>query len=76
MLSWKTRPHVIFGPFFGTKRWITFERKKISKLANKVLEKRQRRESVPYYKTRALAIWKLKGKENSENEHRRSRFKT
>ena len=59
-----------FGPFFGTKRWIIFERKKISKIANKLLEKRQRRGSVPNFKTRALAVWKLKGKENCENEHR------
>ena len=66
----KTRPHIIFGPFFGTKRWITFERKKISKIANKVLAKRHRRGSVPNFKTRALAVWKLKGKENCENEHR------
>ena len=69
-LCWKTRPHVIFGPFFGTKRWIPLERKMISKIANKVLEKRQRRGSVPNFKTRALAVWKLKGKENCENEHR------
>ena len=67
---WKTRPHVIFGPFFGTKRWITFEWKKISKIANKILEKRQRRGSVPNFKTRTLAVWKLKGKENCESEHR------
>ena len=69
-LCWKTRPHVNFGPFFGTKRWITFERKKISKIANKVLEKRQRRESVPIFKSKAFAVRKLKGKENWENEHR------
>ena len=69
-LCWKTRPLVIFGLFFGTKRWKTFERKKISKIANIVLEKRQRRGSVPNFKTRALAIWKLKGKENCENERR------
>ena len=59
-----------FWPFFGTKRWITLELKKISKIANKVLEKRQRRGSVPNFKTRALAVWKLKGKENCKNEHR------
>ena len=69
-LCWKARPHVIFGPFFGTKRWITFERKKISKIANKVLEKRQWRGSVPNFETKALVVWKLKGKENCENEHR------
>ena len=68
-LCWKTRLHVIFGTFFGTTRWITFERKKISKIANKVLEKRQRRGSVPNFKTRALAVWKLKGKENGGRAH-------
>ena len=69
-LCWKTRPHVNFGPFFGAKRWITFEPKKISKIANKVLEKRQLRGSVPNFKARTLAVYKLKGKENCENEHR------
>ena len=63
-------PACHFGPIFGTKRWITFEWKKISKIANTVLEKRQRRGSVPNFKTSALAVWKLKGKENCENEHR------
>ena len=66
----KTRLHVNFGPFFGTKRWISLERHKISKVANKVLEKRQRRGRVPNFKTKALAVWKLQGKENCENEHR------
>ena len=60
----------IFGPLFGTKQWITLERKNTSKIANNILEKRQRRGSVPNFKTRALAVWKLKGKENCENEHR------
>ena len=57
---WKTRSHVIFGKFFGTKRWITLEWKKISKIANSVLEKRKRRGSVPNFRTRALAVWKEK----------------
>ena len=66
----KNTPACHFRHIFGTKQWITLERKKISKIANKVLEKRQRRQSVPNFKTRALAVWKLKGKENCENEHR------
>ena len=41
-----------------------------TKIANKVLEKRQLRESVPNFKTKALAVQKLKGKEKCENEHR------
>ena len=69
-LCWKTRPHVNFGPFFGTKEWITLERIMLSKIANRILEKRQRRGSVPNFKTKALAVQKLKGKENCENEHR------
>ena len=43
---------------------------KISKLTNKVLEKRQLRESVPDFKTKALAIRTFEGKEKCENEHR------
>ena len=67
---WKTRLHVNFGPFFGTKRWITLGRKNVYKIANRVLDKRQLKGSVPNFKTKALAVWKLKGKENCENEHR------
>ena len=59
-LCWKTRPHVNFGPFFGTQRWITLDRNKISKIANKVLEKRQLRGSGPNFKTKALAVRKLR----------------
>ena len=67
----KNTPACNFWPIFRYKRWITLERKKlISKIANTVLEKRQRRGSVPNFKTMALAVWKLKGKENCENEHR------
>ena len=58
----KNTPHVNFGPFFGAKRWITLERKKISKIANKELEKRQLIESVANFKTKALAVRKLKRK--------------
>ena len=35
-LWWKTCPHVNFGPFFGTKRWVTLEQHKISKIANNI----------------------------------------
>ena len=35
-----------------------------------MLEKRPLRGSVPNFKTNALADWKLKGRENCENEHR------
>ena len=35
-----------------------------------VLEKRQLRASVPTFKNKALAVRKLKGKGNCENEHR------
>ena len=42
----------------------------ISKIANTVLEKRQLRGSVPNFKTKALAVRKLKGKEICENERR------
>ena len=70
MLCWKTRSHVNFGPFFGTKRWITLERNKISKIAKEVLEKWQLRGSVPNFKAKALAVRKVKGKENCENEPR------
>ena len=69
-LCWETRPRVNFGPFFGTKRWIPLERNKISKIANRVLEQRQLRRSVPNFKTKASAVRKLKGKGNCENEHR------
>ena len=44
--------------------------KSLTKIANKVLERRQLRGSLPNFKTKALAIQKLKGKENCENEHR------
>ena len=69
-LCWKTHPHVKFGPFFGTKRWITLEQNKILKIANNLLESRQLRGVEPNFKTKALAVRKLKGKENCENEHR------
>ena len=59
----------ISAHFFGAKRSITLERK-ISKIANKVLDKRWLRGSVPNFKTKALAVRKLKGKENCENELR------
>ena len=39
-----------------TARLSTVDRKKISKFANKVLEKRQRRRSVPNVKIRAIAV--------------------
>ena len=39
-------------------------------MANKVLEKRPLRGSVPTFKTKALAVRKLKRKENCESEHR------
>ena len=41
----------------------------MSKIGNKVLENRQLRGSAPNIKTKALAVQKLKGKENCENEH-------
>ena len=44
--------------------------KKISKIADKVMGKRQLRGSVPNFKSKALAVQKLKGKENCKNEHR------
>ena len=49
-----------FWPIF---RYKTFERNKISKFANNILERRQLRGSVPNFKTKALAIRKLKGNE-------------
>ena len=61
-LYWKTRPHVNFAPFFGTKRWITLEQNNISKITNKVLENKQLRGSMPNSKANALVVWKLKGK--------------
>ena len=42
----------------------------ISKIADKVLEKRWERESEPNFETKASAVRKLKGKENWESEHR------
>ena len=44
--------------------------KKISKIADMVLEKRWERGSGPNFKTKASAVRKLKGKENWENGHR------
>ena len=49
---------------------VTLEENKISKIANKVLEKRPLKGRVPNFKTKALAVRKLKGKENCENEDR------
>ena len=68
----KNTPANQFWPIFRYKQWITLERNKISNIAKKVLEEKQRRRSVdlPNFKTKALAIWKSKGKENCENEHR------
>ena len=56
----------ILAHFFGTKRRITPERNNITKIANKVLEERPLRESVPDFETKALAVRKSKGKENCE----------
>ena len=43
----------------------------LSQSANKVLEKKkQRRKSVPNFKTKAFAVRKLKEEEKCENEHR------
>ena len=65
-------PACQFWPIFCTKRWKTLERHDISKIANKILENRQLRGSVPNFKTKALAVWKIKGKENWENKHRKT----
>ena len=67
----KNTPACHFWPVFLYKTVNNFwTKKKISKIANKVLEKRQRRGSVLNFKTRALVVWTLKGKQNCENEHR------
>ena len=66
-LCWITRLHVIFGPFFGTKRWIALELKRYQKSLTRYWRKDNGEEVC---QTRAVAAWKLKGKENCENEHR------
>ena len=61
-----------FSCSFGSHKLLHFNLNlyMLSKTANKVLEKRQLRGSMPNFKTKALAVWKLKGKENCEDEHR------
>ena len=66
----KNTPACQFWPIFWYKTVNNSWTKQDIKIANKVLEKRQLRRSVPNFKTKALAVWKLKGKENWENEHR------
>ena len=69
----KNRPACRIWPFLkniGTKLWRTLARKRKSNIANKVLEKKQWRGSLPNCKTKALAFGKFKGKENCENAYR------
>ena len=62
----KNTPACQIGPILGTKRWLSLKRRQMSKIANKLLEKGQLRGNVPNFRTKALAIPKLKGKENRE----------
>ena len=67
--SLKNRPACQICPIFGTNWWITLERNKDIKCKHGVGEKMIERKFANF-KTKALAVRKLKGKENCENEHR------
>ena len=66
----KNTPACQLWPIFRNKTVNNSWQKLDIKIANKILEKRPLRGSVPNFKTNALAVRNLKGKENCENEHR------